>query len=300
MTLATSPAPQLTKLELARSYAARGWKVLILRPYTRQPYNNWRFGLPTYDPDLDVFVAPDLLDYRATDDPRLIEAWLEEYPDAGLAIDCSESGLFAFEVHHKPDEDKLGFTALAGLQYFHSPGCSNYFLDILGVPPLPDTEPSVEELEQFEKYLDAHPNREEILNPWGPVLRCRNSNGGQCLIYTAPPGSPFAATDFAEDSLLFAGLDVKWDGYITVPYGDTRRVWLNDVEPGPMPRWLQRAIQELCNPSASAPAREHGEAPSHASTAAETSLDSVEPSIDDLVIQLGPPYDLGFDLDLEV
>jgi putative DNA primase/helicase len=220
-----------TKIEIAKGYAKRNWKVLILRPDTKKPYNRWRKGALKYDPTLDLFDAPDLLAHRATNDPRLIEAWLTTHPDAGLAIDCRESGLFAIDIDHKPDEGngKLGFAALAALRRRFGPNHGE---------SLPDASDGSEYGALLEELQRAD-------SEWGSPLLSRSPSGGLHLIYSAPAGDSFAATDFASQHLGFKGLDIKWNGYIAVPDGGERRKWLNETVPGPMPSWLGDAIADL-------------------------------------------------------
>ena len=226
------PDPDQVKRDLARRYVVeRGWKLLLLAPDTKTPINSWRSGKkegfdPAALPKSRGARRDYLRTFAASTDPALVRAWLDEWPDAGLAVDCAQSSLIAIDLDQKPDEGKDGNEALSRIFLQHFPGGRR------------DEPPSVE-------YADSK-------NPFGKYLHSRTPSGGQHLLYNAidplfdePRPAPFQAINLGHDVLGVKGLDIKWNGYVGIPSGDGRRDWLNEVEPGPIPPWLYAAIDRL-------------------------------------------------------
>lgn len=229
-------ADRNTRLELALRYAARGWKLLLLRQTDdgKKPINLWREGKKDgFDPAaLPRARRSYLAGFAASSDPALIRAWLDEWPDAGLAVDCRASMLFAIDLDQKPEEGKDGADALARvfLRYY----------------PVDD---------DFSNLLEPLPGYADPKSPFGRPLLSRSPSGGQHLIYDARTIDPilgdermiepWATTDLGHEALGVKGLDIKWNGYVGIPSGDGRREWLNDVEPGPPPGWLYDALLAL-------------------------------------------------------
>lgn len=223
------PDSDHAKLALALRYAERDWKLLLLAPETKTPINRWREGKkdgfdPAALPKGRDARREHLRSFAASSDAELVRAWLDEWPDAGLAVDCAASNLFAIDLDQKAAEGKDGNDALGRvfLKYFPS-----------------------------EAKRDGDPLESDYADPrapFGSPLLSRSPSGGQHLIYAIDPlfePDPYAATDLGHAVLGVKGLDIKWNGYIGIPSGDGRREWLNDVEPGPVPRWLYDALLAL-------------------------------------------------------
>jgi hypothetical protein len=76
----------MTLLELALSYAARGWYVFPCWPKTKKPMTANGFE-------------------DASNDPEVIRAWWTKTPDANIAIACGKSGIAVLDVDHGLNED---------------------------------------------------------------------------------------------------------------------------------------------------------------------------------------------------
>jgi hypothetical protein len=122
------PDPDQVKRDLARRYVVeRGWKLLLLAPDTKTPINSWRSGKkegfdPAALPKSRGARRDYLRTFAASTDPALVRAWLDEWPDAGLAVDCAQSSLIAIDLDQKPDEGKDGNEALSRIFLQHFPG----------------------------------------------------------------------------------------------------------------------------------------------------------------------------------
>jgi len=246
--MTTAQDPHQRKHDLARGYIERGRKLLLLQPDTKKPINRWRFGKKD---GFDPAAVPKgqgprprqryLRSFAASSDPALIRAWIDEWPDAGLGVDCAASMLFAIDLDQKPVEKKDGSEALTRVFLHYFPAGDNL----------------VERLD-YERDCDPRIYRDPPLpgsgprNPFGPPLLSRSPSGGQHLIYSTidpllgePMPDPWAITDLGHAVLGVKGLDIKWNGFIGIPNGDGHREWLNDVVPGPMPVWLYDALASL-------------------------------------------------------
>jgi len=88
----------MTFLELALSYAARGWHVFPCVPRTKEPLtkHGWQ---------------------DATTDTQQITAWWTAHPDANLGIACGASGLVVLDVDHglASDADAIFWMGKAGM-----------------------------------------------------------------------------------------------------------------------------------------------------------------------------------------
>jgi hypothetical protein len=90
-----------TPLDAAAGYAARGWRVIPIRPATKQPIpKQWQLA--------------------ATTDAAAIERWWQEAPDAGIGIATgAASGIFVLDVDTA--SGKVGAESLATLEANHGP-----------------------------------------------------------------------------------------------------------------------------------------------------------------------------------
>lgn len=189
--------------ELAARYLELGMHLLLIAPGTKKPINKWRSGGDAYDPtslppELDARRAH-LSDFRASNDPELVRAWLDAWPEAHLAVDGAASGMFLLDLD-LDHSDRYGSYPKKWGRMIHA---------------------ELVEALRYHHELDLP----ETLMDYSP------RNGGEHLIFRAPEGAPpFQAINVARHvSGGFGGYDVKWNGYVLLPSGDDHRRWV-DVE----------------------------------------------------------------------
>ena len=107
------------KRALAERYVKLGMHLLIIAPGKKSPINKWREGSVVFDvaelPTEQSERGDYLRNCKASNDLELVNAWLEQWPEAVLAVDGAPSKMFLLDLDLDREEmGPIGFHRCPG------------------------------------------------------------------------------------------------------------------------------------------------------------------------------------------